>query len=162
MKLWVLNKLRFLYLLFQYINALAHKNHWALFGKLEDNPYQNIYIYIYIYVWVFVCSQENKVSSRLSLQWLCCHITLLTLLVEHTLVHWYKQCVTTVYHVPKCMSCHKTIVVITRRAHCFDDYIYILYYAHLASVRFDHSVFCGSVMTAEIYISTFYALISTC
>ena len=130
-------------------------------GKLEDNPYQNIYIYIYIYMCVFVCSQENNVSSRLSLQWLCGHIALLALLVEQSLVHWYKQCVT-VHHVPKCMSCHKAIVVITRMAHCFDDCIYILYYAPLSSVRFDHSVFCGSVMTAEIYISTFYALISKC
>ena len=26
---------------------------------------------------------------------------------------------------PKCMSCHKAIVVITGRAHCFHDYIYI-------------------------------------
>ena len=45
-------------------------------------------------------------------------------LVEHSLVHWYQQCVT-VHHVPKCMSCHKAIVVITRRAHCFHDNIYI-------------------------------------
>ena len=30
-----------------------------------------------------------------------------------------------VHHVPKCMSCHKAIVVITGRAHCFHDYIYI-------------------------------------
>ena len=29
-------------------------------------------------------------------------------------------------HVPKCMSCHKAIVVITGRAHCFHDCIYIL------------------------------------
>ena len=28
--------------------------------------------------------------------------------------------------MPKCMSCHKAIVVITGRAHCFNDYIYIL------------------------------------
>ena len=28
-------------------------------------------------------------------------------------------------HVPKCMSCHKAIVVITGRAHCFHDNIYI-------------------------------------
>ena len=28
-------------------------------------------------------------------------------------------------YVPKCMSCHKAIVVITGRAHCFHDYIYI-------------------------------------
>ena len=25
-------------------------------------------------------------------------------------------------HVPKCMSCHKAIVVITGKAHCFHDY----------------------------------------
>ena len=31
----------------------------------------------------------------------------------------------TVHHVPKCMSCHKAIVVITGRADCFHDYIYI-------------------------------------
>ena len=31
----------------------------------------------------------------------------------------------TVDHVPKCMFCHRTIVVITRRAHCFHDCMYI-------------------------------------
>ena len=31
----------------------------------------------------------------------------------------------TVHHVPKYMSWHKAIVVITGRAHCFHDYIYI-------------------------------------
>ena len=31
------------------INTLAHKNHSALLGKLEDNPLQNsIYIYVHI------------------------------------------------------------------------------------------------------------------
>ena len=44
---------------------------------------------------------------------------------------------TTVHHVPKCMSCHKAIVVITGRAHCFHDYIFTyIYYAHPAS--YDH------------------------
>ena len=52
------------------------------------------------------------------------YITLLALLVEHSLVHWYQQC-GAVHHVPKCMSCHKAIVVITGRAHCFHDCIYI-------------------------------------
>ena len=33
--------------------------------------------------------------------------------------------VETVHHVPKCMSFQKAIVVITGRAHCFHDYIYI-------------------------------------
>ena len=31
-----------------------------------------------------------------------------------------------VHHMPKCMSCQKSIMVITRRAHCFHDYIYII------------------------------------
>ena len=91
---------------------------------------------------IYICNHENNVPCRLSAQWLCgnsctwahdvrlhiagtTYITLLALLVEHSLVHWYQQCVT-VHHVPKCMSCHKAIVVITGRAHCFHDYIYIL------------------------------------
>ena len=41
--------------------------------------------------------------------------------VTHALGHMMQ----TVHHVPKCMSCHKAIVVITGRAHCFHDYIYI-------------------------------------
>ena len=32
--------------------------------------------------------------------------------------------VATLHHVPKCMSCHKAIVVITGRANCH-DYMYI-------------------------------------
>ena len=31
-------------------------------------------------------------------------------------------------HVPKCINCHKTTVVINGRAHCFHDYIYINIY----------------------------------
>ena len=43
------------------------------------------------------------------------------------LVHQYQQCVT-LKNAPKCMSCHKAIVMVTGRAHCFHDYIitYIL------------------------------------
>ena len=37
------------------------------------------------------------------------------------LVHWYQQWVT-VHHLPKCMSCHKAILVINRMAHCFHEY----------------------------------------
>ena len=29
----------------------------------------------------------------------------------------------TVHHVSKCMSCHRAIVVVTGRAHCFHDCI---------------------------------------
>ena len=49
------------------------------------------------------------------------------------------------------MSCHKAIVVITGWAHCFHDFISIyIYYAHLASVRFEHSVCHGSFLTTCI------------
>ena len=46
----------------------------------------------------------------------------------------YQQCVT-VHHVPKCMSCHKAIVVITGKAHFFHDFIYILSQVFLISYR---------------------------
>ena len=32
----------------------------------------------------------------------------------------------TVYHVPKCISCHKATVVINGRLHCFHGYIYVM------------------------------------
>ena len=37
--------------------------------------------------------------------------------------HAYGQ---TVHCVSKCMSCHKAIVMITKRAHCFHDCLYIM------------------------------------
>ena len=52
------------------------------------------------------------------------YIMLLAVVVEHSLVHWYQQCVT-VHHVPKCMSYHKAIMVITGMVYCFHDSIYI-------------------------------------
>ena len=58
-------------------------------------------LYIYIYV-----------PFRLSPQWLCGNSCT-----------WAHD--VTGHHVPKCMSCHKAIVVITGRAHCFPDYMYI-------------------------------------
>ena len=42
------------------------------------------------------------------------------------MMYGYIRTSCTVHHVPKCMSCHKAIVVITGRAHCFHDYMYIL------------------------------------
>ena len=33
---------------------------------------------------------------------------------------------TSVHHVPKCMSCHKAIVAISGKVHCFHDYIYVM------------------------------------
>ena len=46
---------------------------------------------------------------------------------KHSSFYCYQHCVI-VYRVPKCMRCHKAIVVITRRAHGFHDYIYTYIY----------------------------------
>ena len=50
----------------------------------------------------------------------------------HALGHMMYGCAQTVHHVPKCMSCHKAIVVITGRAHCFHDFIYIYIYIYIS------------------------------
>ena len=55
-----------------------------------------VFKYIYIYIYIFVYVYEHHAS-----------------------------CVSTVHHVPKFMSCHKTILVITGREHCFHDCISI-------------------------------------
>ena len=43
----------------------------------------------------------------------------------HALGHRTSCAQYTVYHVRKCMSCHKAIVVITAMGHCFHDCTYI-------------------------------------
>ena len=48
---------------------------------------------------------------------------------KHSSFYCYQHCVI-VYRVPKCMRCHKAIVVITRRAHGFHDYIYTYIYIY--------------------------------
>ena len=65
---------------------------------------------------------------------------------NHALGHMMYAC-NIVYHVPKCMSYHKSIVVITGRAHCFHDCIYITPVLLLS----DLSTVCrGSLMTTYI------------
>ena len=70
--------------------------------------YMCLYIYIYIYTCINIGNHKNNVPSWLSPQWLC-----------------GNSC-TWAHDVPKCMSCHKAIVVVTGRAPCFHDCIYIL------------------------------------
>ena len=71
-----------------------------------------IYIYKHIYIYNIHISEmgANNVPSRLSPQWL-----------RGNSCTWAHDVWFDVYHVPKCMRCHKTIVVITGRAHCFQD-----------------------------------------
>ena len=46
-------------------------------------------------------------------------------------IYRYQQCVT-IHRVPKCMSCHESIVMMTRRAHGFhDNIIYGIYIKYI-------------------------------
>ena len=60
---------------------------------------------------MYICNHEDNMPSRLSPQWLYGNSCTWALDVRDTTVH----------DVPKCMSCHKAIVMITGRAHCFHD-----------------------------------------
>ena len=67
------------------------------------------FCYTFMCVYIYIRNHENSVPYWFSPQWLC-----------------GNSCTwATVHHVPKCMSCHKAIVVITGRVHCFYDCIYI-------------------------------------
>ena len=60
---------------------------------------------MYIYIYIYICSHENSYPPS-----------------------YHHNAFGAIHaHVPKCISFHKAIVivVITRRAHCFHDCIYI-------------------------------------
>ena len=89
-------------------------------------------------IWNLCCTNKNMVAI--------CNLLFNMISALHQIIFciWYfsrKQCALLVistspqwlcgnsciwpHHMPKCMSCHKVIVVITGRAHCFHNYIYI-------------------------------------
>ena len=70
-----------------------------------------MYLYTYTYntyIYMQLSYQYNFVNRFLLLY------TMMKLRVHH------------VHHVPKYMSCHKGLVVITGRAHCFHHNIYVM------------------------------------
>ena len=82
------------------LSVRRHENlntKWSCLHRLRLLP--TIYIYIY------VCNHENKKPYQLSPKRLSGNAS------------------TWAHDVLKCMSCHKAIVVITGRAHCFHDCI---------------------------------------
>ena len=95
-----------------------------------------------------MCNQENNVSSRLSPQWLCGNSCTWAHDVRLMMYGW-------------CMSCHKAIVVITGRSHCFHDCIYIT----TISLLWDLSTLCvvdhlWAVMITY-YVLHYYHLLCT-
>ena len=86
----------------------------------------NIYIYIYIYIYIlYIHTHTHGKSCTWHIMYIMCPMYIWTV------------------YVPKCMSCHKAIVGITWRMHVL--IIIYIYYARLASVKFEHSVCHGSL-----------------
>ena len=135
--MYCLTNLLFFYipLLYYYINLRSS----IIFCLFSGDIYLSLYIYLCISIYLYLF--ELILCSLLSL--------LRTL--------WYEQCVT-VHHVPKCISCHKAIVVITGRAHCFHDNIYIT----LILLLWDLSTLCRGSLLTTIYISTLCGFIWKC
>ena len=61
--------------------------------------------------------------------------------------------IVTVHHVPKSMSCHKAIAVITARVHCFRDCIYIKIYIYICI----HLFIDGEIKLKYLCYSEFHA-----
>ena len=85
-------------------------------GCGNDSFHDSMYITLVLLLWGLSTQCRGSLMTT--------YIMPLVFLVEHSLVHWYQQCVT-IHHVSKCISCHKGAVVITGRAHCFHDSMYI-------------------------------------
>ena len=92
-----------------------------------------------------MCNHESKVPSRLSPQWPCGS----SCTWAHNL--WLKKHSANVHHVPKCISCHKAIVMITGRAHYFHDNIYIMPILFLSGL-FEQSVCRSWITYHQLYI----------
>ena len=94
------------------------------------------------------CYHENNVPTGLSPQWLCgnsctwahdiwlyiastnepnsAQQALILCSLRWPLFGLLVPAMCNVHHVSNCMSCHKAIVVITGRTHCFHDNIYVM------------------------------------
>ena len=106
-----------------------------------------IYIYIHIHnihKWSYVIYdtqsaqiwQKQDVHNIYMQSWKQCGLPIITIIALRQLMSLGTWCtvhlwplIYTVHHVPKCLSCHKAIVVI--RAYCVHDCIYIYIYIYI-------------------------------
>ena len=92
------------------------------------NTYICIYTYtIYVYMYIHMSGHKWSTTHRV----LKSHRDKTSVIY---MLSW-KQCVlpvtTPMAHVPRCMSYHKAIVVITGKAHCLHDNIYVYTYIYI-------------------------------
>ena len=86
-----------------------------------------LHIYIYIYIYIYISGHKWSTKHRVFKY----HSRKMSVIY---MLSW-KQCVlpvtTPMAHVPRCMSYHKAIVVITGKAHCLHDNIYVYTYIYI-------------------------------
>ena len=92
-------------------------------------PYIHIYSYIFIYIYIFIHIWIYIHIHIYMQSWKQCALPVITM-CRTSCTSSCTSC-TTVHYVPKCISCHISIVGITGRANCFHDYIYIMLILHL-------------------------------
>ena len=98
-----------------------------------------IYIYTYAKLLTFIVYLRSLFTGVKQLLWFIWKIIYIHTIYIYGIMK--TMCPPSYHHhgfVPKCMSCHKAIVVITGRAHCFHDYIYIA----LILILWDLSTLC--------------------
>ena len=108
------------------IKALVVKNS----NKGDNNNYTNDDTLMSIYTDSLIGNMKvtPKILSMYSGHFILCWL-MLPFIVRFLNIYIYIYTRSTTHrvlygsNVPKCMSCHKAIVVITRRAHCFHDCI---------------------------------------
>ena len=81
------------------------------------------------------------------LLWKQCALPIIT-----TMALWQLMHLGIVHHLPKCMSCRKAIVVITGRAHCFDDNIYICIYIYVYILYLYIHIYINYIYNIYTYI----------
>ena len=120
------------------------------YGKVSVYTY-SIYLYIYMYVYctyTYIIILNKTFYNKTYIYNRNYTYMYITGLCQQVIITMTKLGVHHIHHVPKCLSYHKSILVITRRVN------YIKYV--LVSARFEHFVCCIYIYT---YIYTMYIYI---
>ena len=71
-----------------------------------------------VYIYIYICKNENNAPSGYHRNGFVAIHALGHMMYGYIMCTWYIMVTSTVYHVPKCMRCHKAIVVITTSCLC--------------------------------------------
>ena len=97
-------------------------------------------MYIYIYIYIYICKNENNAPSGYHRNGFEAIHALGHMMYGYIMCTWYVMVTSTVYHVSKCMRCHKAIAVIKKVVEVtLFSWLHIYYYILLV---WDLSTLC--------------------